>query len=306
MRKIIPFLWFDNQAEEAVNFYLSIFKTKKMGGVSLYGEEGAKASGRPKGTAMVVTFELEGQKFMALNGGPHFKFTPAISFFVVFDNEKEIETVWNKLVDGGSVLMPYNSYPWANKYGWLQDKYGLSWQLSWSEYHKLSQKITPFLMFTRDMAGKTKSAIKSYTSIFPNSKTEMVVPYTKDDGDKEGFIKHSRFTLAGQNFMAMDSSMSHDFSFNEAISFLVNCDAQKEMDYYWKKLTEEGKESQCGWLKDKYGISWQIIPTVLGEMMQDKDAEKSKRVMQAMLQMKKLDIEKLKQAYEHGAITKSH
>ena len=298
MQKITPFLWFDDKAEEAVKFYVSVFRNSKIMNVARYGESGAKASGRKKGSVMTVAFKLNGQEFAALNGGPIFKLNPSISFFVVFDNEKDIEAVWNKLIDGGKALMPYNTYPWAHKYGWLQDRYGLSWQLSWSGYHKLSQKITPLLMFTGDMAGKTKNAIKTYTSIFPNSKTEMVVPYAKGDGDKEGFIKHSRFKLAGQNFMAMDSSLPHGFSFNEAISFVVNCDTQKEIDYYWEKLSRGGGEGQCGWLKDKYGVSWQIVPSVLKNMLQDKNTRKSERVMNTLIQMKKLDIKRLKQAHE--------
>ena len=152
-------------------------------------------------------------------------------------------------------------------------------------------------MFTGNMAGKTKEAIKTYTNIFPNSKTEMVVPYTKDDGDKEGFIKHSRFTLSSQNFMAMDSSLPHNFSFNEAISFVVNCDTQKEIDYYWKKLSAFPEAEQCGWLKDKYGVSWQIIPTIMNKMMTSGNKEKIARVTEAFLKMKKFDIEALKRAY---------
>jgi predicted 3-demethylubiquinone-9 3-methyltransferase (glyoxalase superfamily) len=159
MQRITPCLWFDNQAEEAVKFYVSIFKNSKVGSVARYGEEGAKVSGRPKGTVMTVTFQLDGQEFTALNGGPMFKFT-------------------------------------------------------------------------------------------------------------------------------------------EAISFIVNCKTQQEVDELWEKLSKGGEEGPCGWLKDKYGVSWQIVPTVLGEMMQDKDPEKSERVMKAMLQMKKLDIKSLEQAYE--------
>ena len=155
MQKITPFLWFDNQAEEAMNFYVSIFKNSKRGRVSRYGEAGPG----PKGTVMVAAFQLEGQEFMALNGGPHFKFT-------------------------------------------------------------------------------------------------------------------------------------------EAISLVVNCETQDEVDAFWEKLSEGGSKGQCGWLKDKYGLSWQIVPTVLGELMSDPDPEKSKRVMQAMLQMTKIDIKGLRQAYE--------
>ena len=159
MQKIAPFLWFDNQAEDAVKFYVSIFKNSKIGSITRYEEEAAKASGRPKGSVMTVAFELAGQEFVALNGGPLFKFT-------------------------------------------------------------------------------------------------------------------------------------------EAISFVVNCETQEEVDHFWEKLSAGGQEVQCGWLKDRFGVSWQVVPTVLGEMLQDKDREKSKRVMAAMLKMKKINIEALKKAYE--------
>ena len=159
MKKITPCLWFDNQAEEAVNFYVSIFKKSKIMDIARYGEAGAKVSGKPEGTVMTVTFLLEGQEFMALNGGPQFKFS-------------------------------------------------------------------------------------------------------------------------------------------EAVSFVVNCRTQKEIDAFWKRLSEGGEEGPCGWLKDRYGVSWQIVPIVLGEMLHDKDTRKSEKVMKAMLQMKKLDIKALKQAYE--------
>ncbi|MFZ2198206.1 MAG: VOC family protein [Thermodesulfovibrionales bacterium] len=159
MKKITPCLWFDNQAEEAVNFYVSIFKKSKIMDIARYGEAGAKVSGKPEGTVMTVTFLLEGQEFMALNGGPQFKFS-------------------------------------------------------------------------------------------------------------------------------------------EAVSFVVNCRTQKQIDAFWKRLSEGGEEGPCGWLKDRYGVSWQVVPIVLGEMLQDKDTLKSERAMKAMLQMKKLDIKALKQAFE--------
>src|SRR5947208_6946387 len=158
-QKITPFLWFDNQAEEAVNFYTSIFKSSKGRNATRYDEEGSEVSGRPKGSVMTVPFQLEGQDFVALNGGPLFKFT-------------------------------------------------------------------------------------------------------------------------------------------EAVSFVVNCETQKEVDYFWDKLSAGGEESRCGWLKDKFGLSWQVVPTVLRELLQDKEAAKSQRVMKAMLQMDKIDIAALKQAYD--------
>jgi len=291
MQKITPHLWFDKEANVATALYASLFPNSKIKNITTI-------TGTPSGDCDIVTFQLAGQDFMAISAGPYFKLNPSISLFVVFDNEAEIETVWNKLIEGGKALMEFQEYPWAKKYGWLQDKYGLSWQLSFSEHHKMAQKITPLLMFTQDKAGKTKEAIEMYTSIFPNSKIEMLVPYEKGEGDKEGYIKHSRFTLDGQNFMAMDSSGPHKFIFNEAVSFMVNCDTQKEIDFYWGKLSAVPAAEQCGWLKDKYGVSWQIVPSIMNEMMAGGDKEKIARVTQAFLKMKKFDIEALKRAYE--------
>jgi predicted 3-demethylubiquinone-9 3-methyltransferase (glyoxalase superfamily) len=291
MQKITPHLWFDKEAKEATSFYASLFPNSKINNVSTI-------TGTPSGDCDIVNFTLASQNFMAISAGPYFKLNPSISLFVVFDNEKEIEAAWNALIDGGKALMPYDTYPWAQKYGWLQDKYGLTWQLSWSEHHAMTQKITPLLMFTKDKAGKTKEAIEAYASIFPNSKIEMLVPYAKGEGDKEEYIKHARFTLNGQNFMAMDSSGPHAFSFNEAFSLIVHCDTQEEIDRYWEKLSAVPEAEQCGWLKDAYGVSWQIVPTVMNEMLASGDKEKTARVTQAFLKMKKFDIAALERAAE--------
>ena len=293
MPKIIPHLWFDKEAKEASLLYTSLFKNSKIKNI-------ATIAGTPSGDCDLVTFELAGQECMAISAGPYFKLNPSISFFVEFNSEREIDFVWNTLVKKGNVLMPYNSYPWANKYGWLEDAFGVSWQLCWSEHdnaeEQLHAKITPLLMFTNNVAGKTKEAIEWYTSIFPSSKINVVVPYTKEDGNKEGFIKHSMFTLAGQNFMAMDSSHPHAFNFNEAFSFVVHCETQEEIDDYWKKLSAVPLAEKCGWLKDKYGVSWQIVPTVLSEVMMSGNKEKIARVTNAYLCMKKFNIELLKKA----------
>lgn len=291
MQKIITHLWFDTEAIEAANFYTSLFENSKIKNTSVITDT-------PSGDCDIVSFDLAGQEFTAISAGPYFKLNPAISLFTTFDNEAEIESVWNKLLDGGKVLMEYDKYPWANKYGWIQDKYGLSWQLSWSENHQTKQKITPLLMFTKNVAGRARDAIEEYTGIFPNSSIEMLVPYEEDDVDTEGFIKHSRFTLEGQEFMAMDSSLEHDFTFNEAVSFMVKCDTQEQIDYYWSKLSAVPEDEQCGWLKDKFGVSWQIVPTVLDEMMMNKDKKKIKHVTKAFLKMKKFDIEALQKAFD--------
>lgn len=291
MQHITPHLWFDKEAKEAAELYVSLFPNSKV-------TNAVTLKDTPSGDSDSVSFELAGQRFMAISAGPYFKLNPSISLFVVFDSEAEIDAVWNKLIDGGKALMEYNTYSWAKKYGWLQDKYGLSWQLSLSEHHQMEKKITPLLMFTQDKAGKTKEAIEFYTGIFPNSNTEMLVPYEKGEGDTEGFIKHARFTLNSENLLAMDSSASHDFTFNEAFSLIVNCETQEEIDFYWEKLSAVSESEQCGWLKDKYGMSWQIVPTAMWEMMASGDQERITRVTQAFLKMKKLDIAALREAYE--------
>ena len=298
MQKITPFLWFDKNAEDAANFYTSVFKNSKINNIVRYNEAGAAATGMPEGTAMTVAFELEGQKFTALNGGPHFKLNPSISFFVNCETEDEVKKLWDKLSPGGKILMPLDKYFFSDKYGWIQDKYGLSWQLIKSQ-GDFSQKIVASMLFVGDVCGKVEEAINFYTIVFNDSKVKTIFRYEAGmEPEKEGNIAFSDFILEGQIFAAMESAREHEFSFNEAVSFVVNCDDQKEVDYYWDKLSAVPEAEQCAWLKDKYGISWQIVPSALPKFLSDSDPEKSQRVMQAMLKMKKIVIEDLKKAYE--------
>jgi predicted 3-demethylubiquinone-9 3-methyltransferase (glyoxalase superfamily) len=297
MQKITPFLWFDNQAEEAVNFYCSVFKNSKKGSVSRYDEAGAKASGRPKGSVMTAAFQLQGQEFVALNGGPVFKINPSISFFANSKIESEVVEWYDKLSAGGTVLMPLDKYPFSDKYAWVQDKYGVSWQLILS-MGEIKQRIVPSMMFVGKVCGKAEEAINFYTSIFKNSKIGNIFRYgANQEPDKEGTIVFADFALDGEWFAAMDSAREHNFTFNEAVSFVLNCETQDEVDHYWNKLVEGGQESVCGWLKDKFDLSWQVVPRVLSKFLSDPDPKKSQRVMQAMLQMKKIDVPALEKAY---------
>ncbi|MGH9196183.1 MAG: VOC family protein [Acidimicrobiia bacterium] len=156
------------------------------------------------------------------------------------------------------------------------------------------QKITPCLWFD----GKAEEAMNFYTSIFKNSKVGNVTRYGEAGPGESGSIMTATFEIEGQEFMALNGGPM--FKFSPAISFIVHCKTQEEVDDFWAKLLEGGAPQQCGWLTDKFGVSWQIVPTILVEMMQDKDAEKTERVMQAILKMVKLDIKVLKQAYEQG------
>lgn len=195
--------------------------------------------------------------------------------------------------------MELGKYPLSERYGWVQDRYGLSWQVMFIGEHKIRQNITPTLMFVGKQYGRAEEAINFYATVFHDAKVGDIFRYTKgDEPDKEGTIKHAAFTLLGQEFAAMDSARVHDFAFNEAISFIVHCEDQDEIDYYWAKLSAVPEAEQCGWLKDKYGLSWQIVPTVMEEMLQSRDEKKIARVTEAFLKMKKFDIEALKNAYK--------
>lgn len=295
IQKITPFLWFDTQAEEAADFYTSIFKKSEIKSVSKYTEAGAKASGMQNGSVMTVVFLIEGQEFVAINGGPVFKFSPVISFFVNCKSVEEIDDLWTKLSNGGTTMMELGKYPFSDKYGWIQDKYGVSWQLILQERQ---QKITPCLMFTGANHKKAEEAINFYISIFRNSGILQLERYTADQGP-EGAVVHSKFLLDGEEFNAMDSHISLPYEFNEAISFVVNCKDQPEIDHYWENLSDGGDEKaqQCGWLKDKYGVSWQITPVEWEEMLQNAGPEKTEKLMRSILKMKKLDLMTLKKIY---------
>lgn len=293
--KIYPCLWFDGKGKEAAEFYCSVFSQW---------DRSPDSSKIITDTGLVVIFNLSGKKFMALNGGPMFRINPSISFFAVCHTTEEIETKWKGLSDGGMVMMPLNSYPWSEKYGWCQDKYGVNWQLmipATPEGGSRMQEetIVPCLMFTQNKSGKAAGAIELYTSIFPGSKTELTARYEKGEPDVEGYIKHARISLGGETFALMDSSGPHTFTFSEGLSLVVDCKDQEEVDHYWNKLTADGgQESMCAWLKDKYGVSWQIVPSKLGELIGSPDREKAGRAMQAMLKMKKIIVADLQKAYD--------
>jgi predicted 3-demethylubiquinone-9 3-methyltransferase (glyoxalase superfamily) len=289
MEKITPHLWFDKEAKEAGALYAAVFPRSRVKSTIVL-------DNTPSGSVDVVTVELAGQEFTLLSAGPLFKFTPAISFLVQCATKEEVDALWGKLSKGGTAMMELGSYPFSERYGWLQDRYGLSWQLMYSDL-PMQQKITPTLMFTGAVAGKAEEAIGFWTSVFRDSGLDFVMRWEAGEGpDAAGTIKHAGFRLEGEEFAAMDSAHAHGFGFNEAISLMVHCATQQEIDYYWDKLSAVPESEQCGWLKDRYGVSWQIVPTAMDAMMESGDQAKIARVTEAFLKMKKFDIAKLEEA----------
>src|ERR1700682_1042003 len=294
MRKITPHLWFDKEAREAAELYTSLIPNSKITNVKTL-------HNTPSGDCDIVSFELSGQPFMAISAGPLFKFNPSASFHLKCKTKDEVDAIFEKLSVGGKVLMPLGSYPFSDRYAWLEDKYGLSWQVILAG--EMKQRITPVLMFVGRVCGKTEEAVNFYAEIFKNSpagadgttNANILARYGKgEEPDREGTVRYSSFTLLGQEFGAMDSAREHKFAFNEAISFIVSCETQRELDYFSEKLAADPKSEQCGWLKDRYGVSWQVTPTIMNEMLAGTDKDRTTRVTKAVLKMKKFDIEALK------------
>lgn len=294
MQKIIPCVWFDHQAEEAATFYTALFPNSSVSKIAYYPKAGEGVSGKSAGSVMTVEFVLNGYTFLGLNGGPVFDITPAISFFVNLATEQEIDELWSKLSEGGTALMELGTYPFSQKYGWIQDKYGVSWQLILND---APQKIVPSLLFVGEVYKKAEAAMQHYTSLLPDSKIIDIARYGESvPGEQADAVMYSSFSLANELFSAMDSGYAHAFTFTPAISFIINCDSQEEVDRLWTALSVVPEAEQCGWLQDAFGVSWQIVPTRLNELMSDGDQEKTERVMAAMLTMKKLDIAGLEAA----------
>ena len=251
MQRITPHLWFDKEAREAAELYVSTIPGSKIANVT-------RLTGTPSGDCDLVSFELGGQPFMAISAGPLFKFNPSISFQVKCESAKEVDEIFEALSPNGKILMPLDKYYFLERYGWIEDKYGVSWQVMYSGSGLEGQRITPMLMFVGGVCGKAEEALDFYTSVFSGApdgmthgqaKTEIVARYGEGGPDAPGTVQYSHFWLSGQEFSAMDSARQHDFAFNEAISFTVPCDTQEEIDYFWNKLSADPKAEACGWLK---------------------------------------------------------
>lgn len=299
MQKIIPHLWFNTEAKAAAEFYTSIFPNSKI-------TSSAIMKDTPSGDSEIVSFDLSGFSFMAISAGPYFTANPSISFMVNFDPSRDpaaaehLEIMWSQLSEGGKALMELGEYPFSKKYGWIQDRFGISWQLMLTNPEGEERPfIIPSLLFTQDKAGKAEVATDYYLSVFKNSRRGALARYPAGmEPDKEGTIMFTDFQIEGQWFAAMDSAHQHAFTFNEGISLLVNCENQEEINYYTDKLSAVPEAEQCGWVKDAYGVSWQMNPSALmDKVMSTGTPEQIARVTQGFLSMKRFDIQKLEELF---------
>ena len=290
MQKIVPHLWYDKEAKEAALFYISVFDQSKLINTAII-------ENTPSGDSEVVSFELAGQQIQAISAGPYFKFNPSMSFMVACTSIDEVNAKWAALVEGGTELMPLGDYPFSKRYSWIQDRYGLSWQLMLIDKGKSAQKITPNLLFSSQSCGKAEAAVKYYTETFKESEIGMISRYGEGEAaSSKAKINYAAFKLCGLDFSAMDNGFDVDFSFNEAFSFIVKCEDQKEIDTFWNRLSAVPEAEQCGWLKDKFGVSWQITPAYLDEVLLNGSRDERRRVTEAFLKMKKFDLAVLENA----------
>jgi predicted 3-demethylubiquinone-9 3-methyltransferase (glyoxalase superfamily) len=195
-------------------------------------------------------------------------------------------------------LMPLDAYPFNPKFGWLQDRFGVSWQLALAP-DRSARRVTPYLMYVNENAGEAEAAVRHYVSVFRNASVDAIARYGEEqDLNPPDMVAFVEFTLEGQRFVASENDFRHEFGFNEAISLQVLCDDQEQIDAYWDGLSAVPEAERCGWCKDRWGVSWQIAPKVLPQFLGGPDPDGAKRTMEAMLAMKKLDIAALRAAYE--------
>lgn len=291
MKRIVPHLWFDKEAKQAAAFYVSLFSNAKINRSDII-------ENTPSGDVDIVEFELEGQPFSAISAGPDFKLNPSISLIVSSGSTDEINALWAALLEGGTALMPLDAYLFSRRFGWVQDRFGLSWQLILEDGEGSPLTISPYLLFAGPASGKAGEAVSFYTDVFRNSgltQTDTGVAPVVNPAASEAGLRS--FRLLGQTFFAMDHGFDADFTFNEAFSLIVYCDTQEQIDYFWTKLSSVPEAEACGWLKDPFGVSWQIVPRRMSEMMETGTPEQVARLTQAFLQMKKLDIAAMETAF---------
>ena len=292
MQRIIPALWFEKEALEAVGGYVALFRDSCIHDITVL-------PGTSSGDTVVVDFQLANLQFKAISAGPYFSLNPSISLMVACESVEEVDSLHANLSVGGTELMPLGEYAFSKRYAWVQDKYGLSWQLFFHESNEPIPKIRPTLLFSDVACGKAEQALTFYTSVFSNSSVGRISRYEGQEGiDKRAVINYAEASLDGVPILLMDHGMGGDFTFNEAFSLVISCANKEEVDFYWEKLSVVPEAEQCGWLEDAFGVSWQVVPKMIMDILAHGSEVQKERLTKAFLQMKKLDISELKKALE--------
>jgi predicted 3-demethylubiquinone-9 3-methyltransferase (glyoxalase superfamily) len=291
MQRIVPNIWFDHTAAEAAEFYASVFPEGRVVDTQHYPSEGLPDfQADMAGQVLTVDFELAGYRFVAINAGPEFPVNPSVSFMLNFSPAQDpqarehLDELWTALSDGGHVLMPLDEYPFSPRYGWVADRYGVTWQLILTDPAGRPPFIVPSLMFGNAAQNRAREAIEFYTSVF-GGRVGAIAPYPGQTGPATpGSVMFGDFELLGQWFAAMDSGVEQDFTFTCGVSLMLECADQAELDRYWEQLSAVPEAEQCGWCVDRFGLSWQVVPANLGDLIVAPGS------YQKLLGMKKIEV----------------
>lgn len=265
---LFPCIWHNHTAHEASDYYLKIFPN---------------ASETIQG-GLITKLEIGDQSLLLLNGGNDFTPNSTISLFYYAPSAEEAKKIFDQLKEGGKVMMDFGPYDFAKLYAFVEDKYHTSWQIYWGDYRGNNATC---LMFTDEIEGKANNAIQYYLSVFKNSRLLSKELYPESTGKRAGYVMFSEIQIDNFHLNLMDSGVDQSIRFTEGNSIVVECNDQEEIDHYWYHLSKDGEEQMCGWCKDQFGISWQIIPKQLFNYLQTPAA------VEAFMSMKKINIEQL-------------
>jgi predicted 3-demethylubiquinone-9 3-methyltransferase (glyoxalase superfamily) len=282
MQRIVPYLWFDSKAAEAAELYCSVLPDSAI-------RSSSSLSGTPSGEVDILSVRLAGQEMTLMSAGPFFPFNPSVSFLVSCEAAAEVDRIVSRLGDSGGELMPLGAYPFSDRYVWITDRFGLSWQVMLAGKKRPIRRIMPTQMFVGAQCGRAEEALRLYAGVFKGSRIAGISRYgpgAEPNGPE--LVDHGAFALGEEAFALMDSAYPHDFAFNEAISYSVPCDTQEEIDYYWAALSAQPEAERCGWLKDRFGFSWQVVPRDMDSLLGPAGSPERERAIKAMLGLKKL------------------
>lgn len=287
MQKIIPHLWFDKEALEAVQLYTSLFPDSHMDWIH-------DLTDTPSGDAVLVQFQLANLTLAAISAGPYFKLNESTSLMVHFQNKDELNRIFEALSEAGRVLMPLGEYPFNSHYVWFEDRFGLSWQFFYSPENSRAVQLEICLLFSQKQVGQARSFLEKAQALFLNSQIGTVNHYQENEKQEaKALINYGELLLNQQRLVVMDHGFGGENSFNEAFSLMVYTDSQEETQRLYQQLSHVPESEQCGWVKDEFGISWQIVPRPLMEAYENLPKDRMKQVNDAILTMKRLNYDEI-------------
>lgn len=297
VQRMVPCLWFDDQAGAAASFYAATLPGGRVDAVARYPGSGSNPASKPPGSVLTVDFSAGGQSFTALNGGPSYRPNPSVSFHVRLPDGAAVDALYVLLSEGGTDLMPLGDYSFSPRFAWVQDRFGVSWQLIASP-DTAPPTIVPALMFAGPHDGRARDAVAAYVAAFPGSRVHHVEDFGEGEGGEVGTVKQAVFELLGQPLVAMDGGAGHAFGFDEGVSLQVLCADQGEVDRFTDALAADGgEEGPCGWVRDRFGVWWQVVPEAVAAWLTSEDEAARDRVFHALMPMRRLDVAGLARAY---------